>query len=76
MKTGYEKRHNARLQLALDVCLEISQKIEEYRSEEKEKNNYVSHIADIETMLENLTTAAEIIGIHTLTRLEKIDSLR
>jgi hypothetical protein len=76
MKTGYEKRHNARLQLALDLCLEISQRIEEYKSEEKEKGNYNSHIANIGTMLENLSTAAEIIGIHTLTRLEKIDGLR
>ena len=76
MKTGYEKRHNARLQLALDLCLEITQRIEGYKLEEKEKNNYNSHIANIETMLEDLTAAAEIIGIHTLTRLEKIDSLR
>ena len=74
MKTGYEKRHAARIQLALDLCLEMSQKLHEKQKQISPKT-CKEDLNIIASVIESLAESAEKLEIHTLTRLEKIEAI-
>lgn len=76
MKTGHEKRHAARIQLALDLCLEISQKMHERQEAQMNGENVNPWLGNVETALEHVVNAANFCGINdACERMEKVNNI-
>lgn len=75
MKTGYQKRHAMRIQLALDLCLEMQQKLHE-KQEALSEQTCNEDLNIVTYLIENIAECAEILGIHTLPRLDKIEEVK
>lgn len=72
MKTGFEKRHKTRLQLAIDTLLDMSQKLQE-KQEDFNVNRDLSAVAGA---VDAISEAAKKIGIDISDKIALIDKIR